>query len=252
MIDFAFTPIIHNTTNSINDASSSSKSAHSNCENIVQKDQTLGGYLWPRTVAYYTNEQIKKDRTSQISLSFLQKGRLGVTMGLKQFLPLIFMQKFIVMPLLNRTLDALGFPSEINDASQDVCEYGFGRIGIIGPFIEEIIFRGILQNSLSSAQKMMRFYMPVCLRGRITDWVTSSQARVLAVNGLFGLIHLRNGGGYLSSRAAIRQAITHMIFSQESALYETTDSLIAPFAAHVTNNTLAYFIACSLKNHIKQ
>ena len=249
MINIGLNPINQNTTNPKNDASAWSTPALSSCQNIVQKAQTLGGYLLPRTVAYYTNDQIKKDRTSQISLSFLEKGWLGVTTQLKQLLPLICMRQFIVEPLLNKTLDALGFPDEIDDTSTDLCEYGVGVVGIIGPFIEEIFFRGIVQNSVSVAQKMMRFYMPSCFRGRITDWITSPQARVLTVNALFGAIHLSNGGSYLSSKGAIRQTIISMIFSQQAGLYETTDSLIAPFAAHATKNTLIYSVACSFPNH---
>ena len=94
----------------------------------------------------------------------------------------------------------------------------------------------------------MRSHMPSCLQGRITNWMTSPQARILAVNAVFGAMHLGNAGGYLSTREAISQAVRHMIFSLEAGIYETTDSLAAPFALHAANNTLVYLLGCSLSS----
>lgn len=104
-----------------NEVKNRSKSVLSVCKNALQNAQTFAGYVLPKSVMYYSNEQIKQDRASQLSLPILQKAWLGIT-ELKQFPISLLFHAFIFHPLLNKVLDTLPFSNKANNASFCVCE----------------------------------------------------------------------------------------------------------------------------------
>ena len=75
------------------DSKSQAPESKSVSKDVLQEPQPLGDSLWPRTVMYYSNDQIEKNRTSQISLSFFQKGWFGATSELKGFLPKVLVTR---------------------------------------------------------------------------------------------------------------------------------------------------------------
>jgi hypothetical protein len=128
-------------------------------------------------------------------------------------------------------------------------------IVLTAPIIEEVFFRGILQNGAHGLQVLSQKILPARMQNnRIFKWLTSPSARVLVPNSLFAGVHLLNGGGYLSSGGALMQAGKIFIYPVESILFETTKkpsssvssffengvlAMVAPMTCHIANNLFA-------------
>lgn len=104
---------------------------------------------------------------------------------------------------------------------------------ISGPLLEELIFRGILQNSIRKVQQ----YVPKPL--------AIASIRIAVTSALFAGMHLLNSGDYLSKSDAITQCAMILLYPSYSTLYEKTGSLIPGIVAHMANNFVVYSI-CKL------
>ncbi len=97
---------------------------------------------------------------------------------------------------------------------------------IIGPLCEEILFRGIEQNSI----KYLQQYLP--------EPLSSTSLRIIVTTMLFASIHLFNAGIYLTKSQAITQCLILILYPHLSAIYEKTDSLFVSCIAHISSNLL--------------
>ena len=104
---------------------------------------------------------------------------------------------------------------------------------VVCPLIEEVIFRGILQNVVRKIQQ----YVPKPL--------AKAAIRIAITGALFAGAHLMNGGDYLSKTEAITQCAIIMLYPNFSRLYEKTGSLLPVIVAHMANNFVCYSI-CKL------
>ncbi len=103
---------------------------------------------------------------------------------------------------------------------------------IIGPIIEEILFRLILRYILSAIQ--------LCLIAIIKDRnniFVSTNFRIIIARFIFAYVHLDNKGGYLSEKEACMQFISILLTNRYYDVYENTNSLIPGITAHILNNS---------------
>jgi|GEM_PF-7110961 len=112
----------------------------------------------------------------------------------------------------------------------------FIQSGFFYPIIEEITFRKGLQNLISYLQRSVCYLIALVVHARCIPWLLSPTCTIIASNLLFALAHLPNGGDYLSSAGAATQAVRIFLCPVEAILYQTTGTLAAPLAAHMTNN----------------
>jgi hypothetical protein len=108
------------------------------------------------------------------------------------------------------------------------------RVAVQAPVVEELIFRFCVQNAIYYGQKFVTYICPESIKNRRTfQWLTSPSARILASGSIFAACHAMNPG-CLSGK--IVQVGSIFFGPCESILYETTGSLIAPLASHMTSN----------------
>lgn len=118
----------------------------------------------------------------------------------------------------------------------------FSKTVIIGPIIEELIFRGIIQQTiLPVIQKTIRYITPTEYQQcSYLQWINSPSFRVIFANLLFAAVHIKNADSYLDITGALLQVTLIALYPTESILCETTDSLTAPLVAHMTNNFIVW------------
>lgn len=119
---------------------------------------------------------------------------------------------------------------------------------IQGAIIEEILFRYILQNLIRMVQVTL---FPKCLTNYvIVQWMVSTSARILITNTLFAIVHLSNGGVLQSDKGALIQTLKITLLPRCCILYETANTLFAPIASHVINNS-CYRIMCAAEKKVR-
>lgn len=99
---------------------------------------------------------------------------------------------------------------------------------IIGPLMEEVIMRLVVQNGINKIQKSTKGFTP--------DWANSLQARILFTGFLFAVPHLM-GSSLIGTSASISRVAFLILFPIESILFENF-GFISAFIAHATHNTL--------------
>jgi len=106
--------------------------------------------------------------------------------------------------------------------SQEITSPPFLLVIIIGPFIEELIFRGpILILSYFSSQKILFLKIILCLISGVS----------------FGLAHLTNGGIYCTPPVIILISLYGIAWA---ILTLRTKNILFPFFAHAFSNFLCY------------
>ena len=150
----------------------------------------------------------------------------------------------VAIRVLSRSLRFMlsysGLPS--NDASRYKPIHKQITSGISNAIIEELIFRGIIQNSLGISQQAIKYVTPESLQdNRFFQFIQSPCARVLTTNVIFALTHFINAKGSLSTAGATSQIACILLYPMCSTLYETTGDLFTPLVAHTTNNLAGCF-----------
>lgn len=125
------------------------------------------------------------------------------------------------------------------DISSDEDPSSFFTENLLMPVLEELIFRGIFQNSVAYLQNKMNQYAPEKLKdSHIVKWITSPSARILLVNSLFAAMHIFNTeDGYLSLAEAVASIATIFLFPTHSIQFET-HGMIATITNHIAHNSL--------------
>ena len=130
---------------------------------------------------------------------------------------------------------------------------------LLGPIIEELIFRGGIQRGTYFTHRMI-----MQQRGHFTDAVmranrnainddevrvasysrpVSPTAAIMMSNSAFAAVHIVNAGKYLSTIGAIGQVSKIFAFPIFGILYYTTGDMVAPITAHMTNNGIAWSLS---------
>lgn len=182
------------------------------------------------------NRRIEEERQQDKNSNLFTKLKKGICVGAKGVIKALVIVNALSV-LTNQFFDDENATVKISDA-------GFMECVIVAPIIEEIFFRGILQNGICCAQKFTKWAIPGFIKNtRAFEWLTSPSARILGAGSLFALAHLRNAGDYLSTAGAARQLGNFLLTPTSSILHETTGSIAAPIVSHMTNNFFGFCLS---------
>lgn len=187
----------------------------------------LGDICYKNSIFFaLNNDALAKERERYKDLTSKQVLILGLKEGAKRLIPSILLIAGLQLAVRNAktgNLPTQSFPTLFQAVKCAV--------------VEEMIFRGFLQNGMAFLQKTITYIAPECLQKKRTfQWLMSPSARILCVNSLFAYSHLYNDGGYVSTKGAFIQATNIMLSPAYSILYETTCNIGVPLYAHVANN----------------
>lgn len=175
------------------------------------------------------NEALSQELETNKNLSLKEKFKIGLVSGATQLIPIYAL--IVALSVVLQNMDSGAPPTT------EPIDYPMAMLNAV---VEELAFRGILQNGIAASQKVVRSLTPQCVQNTsVFKWLTSPSARILGVNSAFASIHLCNAGLRLSTKEAILQLIPVLLIPRESILHETTGNIAAPIAAHLTNNFLA-------------
>lgn len=176
-------------------------------------------------------EEAKKNK----NLSIIQKIELGLKAGTAGYISTLILSYGLHYATQGIREGTIAKNNEIQ----------FLTTGILFPILEEIVYRGVLQNSVALIQEtachILRHISPIEMKNnKVFQWMTSPSARILAINSIFALAHLGifNNVGIFIYNGSIKQATVIMSTPMESILHETTGDIIATIAAHIAHNTL--------------
>ncbi len=224
------------------------------CQRVFDASKVIGRAALP--LVFSGNQQIESDRKAQATLiKTIGPVAVGALTALTAFcfrkclLDKTGVRDALTSIILSTFSSSLDAQIVLKPVSS-ICKYTSSRIishiieaDLVGPLIEEVFFRGVLQNGLKIAQRTgQKIFTP--LQGKTAEWIFSPQARILAINALFAAAHLSNARGPSSTIVAIRQIIFCALFSTEARLYETTGKLHVAIASHMTNNLFASLLTC--------
>lgn len=202
---------------------------------------SLRGFFSDHTVAHaIDNQRITEEVQLNRDLTFFQKCKKGFEVGVKGAIQGLFISMSIYQ------LTKLFFDTTDNTRGYSTGEGAVSDFKInciMFPVVEEIVFRGIIQNGASCFQKIGNYIAPSALKNtRAFQWLTSPASRILGSNALFALAHLSNSGTAMSLAGAAAQTLKISLHPSFSILHETTGDIIAPIAAHIVNNSMAMFL----------
>lgn len=181
------------------------------------------------------NQRLEEETEANKKLSLCGKATLGIKYGLKGF--------FQKIPILILVSNILTKTTNLDDIQKIDIDFSFTESSVIVPILEEIVFRGIVQNIVAVSQRALNWCMPQCIKtNRVFIWIVSPSCRILVVNLLFAAVHLGNGGGYLTLLGAAVQVISILWSPRYSILHKTTGNIVAPIFAHMTNNAIAHVL----------
>lgn len=107
------------------------------------------------------------------------------------------------------------------------------------PIIEELAFRGVLQNYIWVIQEVAAFRFHISKKsGRIAQWLISPGCRILVTQIVFASVHLGNRGKYVSTAGAVTQFVCIILSPTYSFLYESTDNFFVSISSHMVNNLI--------------
>ena len=182
-------------------------------------------------------KRIKREFKSLSQRSFLGQFTHGMKEGVRGFIPHIGTAaclSFAVHSKVSETVDQPTAPGK---------PLSFFSVVIVAPLLEEVLFRGIGQNSVAVVQKIFKCFTPKGLRGnRVFKWMRSPQARILLVNGLFAGSHYWSNQEWLGRRGAAVQSLLIMLYPTQSVLHETSNNIVAPMGSHIANNGIVWLI----------
>lgn len=174
------------------------------------------------------NQAIAKDFQKYKNYSWVQKFKIGAFTAVGTLLSTHLIEISLLFALRG-----------MSSGKEATCELSMFRV-LQCAVLEEILFRGVMQNCLASLQKTAVYVTPQRLQNNcVFKWFTSSAARIISISAIFAAVHLSNGGGYLSEKDSFIQAMAIMLLPVEGILHETTGSIVAPIAHHMTYNFLA-------------
>lgn len=189
--------------------------------------------FYEHSLLFAANNKAIADKFHQYkNLPWTEKCKIGAIHGAQNLLV-----SFVIGVSLNLVLIWMPNGKEATGALPPLHQLVGSAVG------EEILCRGIIQNCLAGSQKFATYIAPQRLQKNcVFKWCTSPSARIIAANTIFAACHLSNGGKYLNDKESLMQATHLMLQPMEGNLYETTGSIIAPIACHVTNNFLVGYL----------
>lgn len=208
------------------------KSLFSTCSSAIRTS------FYEQSLFFAANNEVITEKSQQYkALSWTQKFKIGVIKGGENILigSLIAISLSLVLSNQGSGQKATSEPPSILEG----CAYAV---------VEEVLFRGGLQNCLAGSQRLATYITPQCLQNnRVFKWFTSPSARIISINAAFAAIHLFNGGDYISDKGSFIQTSRILLQPIEGILHETTGNIIAPIACHMTNNFVFFSLGKILR-----
>ncbi len=177
----------------------------------------------------FNNERLSAERAKNLNLTELDKAALGLGGGARRFVQASWYVLALSLTISVLGITYLGVSSAL---TLDILD-----IVIVAPIVEEVLFRGFIQEGLSILQSCIKQILSVAsLKSHTISWLLSPACRIVVVNSLFAAAHFGNiHHGFTIVQAAVQVTLI-VLTPVYSILYETTDSLSAPIVAHMTNN----------------
>ncbi|MCK4933956.1 MAG: CPBP family intramembrane metalloprotease [Simkaniaceae bacterium] len=184
--------------------------------------------LPPYTHVDLEAQRLNDEQNEQYTL--ISKIALGVFVGIVKFSGIALLEVIITQILsgfgieLTETQACMQILEDCEDPLMQ--KLIIAEICLIGPIIEEIIFRSGIDNGFQFSQYLM---------GYDPDSTTQKTIRFATASLIFGALHLTPEQGYLNIPIFIFTTLAGVVYHY---LKEETGDIIAPSAAHITNNTL--------------
>lgn len=177
------------------------------------------------------NKALEQKYYEHYDLSLMQKIKLGAVNGMKTLLI-----GCIIYKILGLTLARIPVGRPLSKEISLLAN-------LVSPVVEEVLFRGILQNDFKILQFFAKDKTPEHLQDNVAfRWLTSPSARIVMTNLVFAALHLHNAGVSTSDKGSIIQCLRIMLQPTMGILYDTTGDLIAPTVCHVTHNFFGNFV----------
>ncbi len=192
----------------------------------------ITNWLFDRSILSYSNERILRERMERAPLPLSQKVWDAAKRSVCEF-PKTVLTSLLIKTTLN--LLSLQFASlSLSKTDQQISHWDISNFEfvILHPIFEEIVFRGALRSSLIILQD----YIETCAPEGF-QWAASDYTRILLIQALFASIHLQ--ADYQSTFSAFAQCLTIFLAGSSCTIEcETSDSIMASMAFHITNNAL--------------
>ncbi len=134
-----------------------------------------------------------------------------------------------------------------DDGQFNPVDYTLAMI-VLGSIFEELVFRGVLQNSLYQIQRLSEHILPVSIKDtRVYKLYSSTAFRIITTNFFFSISHLTNSIRSKTDMGAIRQAVRIFLYPTHSILYEKTGSLLTVSISHIAHNLFVFPITWYLR-----
>lgn len=199
--------------------------------------RAFSSWLFDRSILNYSNERIHRERLEREPLPWHQKIWQASTRSLSEFPKTVLITLMIRGALNLLETQAQNLALSKNDQQIDPSSISALEFIVLVPILEELAFRVALLGSVRFLQKCMPTYSSKPLQ-----WLSSDYARVLIVQALFASLHLQ--ANYQSTFSAVVQSLGIFLAGSSCTIeYETTNSLLASTAFHITNNAVVQGIA---------
>ncbi len=202
----------------------------------------ISSWLFKGSILNYSNERIHRERLERAFLPWHQKIWHASLRSLAEFPKSVLITVMIrgCLNLLATQAQSLSLPK--NDSQISHSDISTLEFVVLIPILEELAFRGTLIHSVRILQKSMQAHVPASLKGKVVEWLASDYARILLVQSLFAAVHLQTN--YQSTFGSVVQTLGIFLGGSSCTIeYETTNSLMASTAFHITNNALVHGIA---------
>ncbi|MBA2728782.1 MAG: CPBP family intramembrane metalloprotease [Parachlamydiaceae bacterium] len=185
--------------------------------------EATGAFFYEGSIFHgLNNERLTSDRIAKLNLSLGGKIWDAVIAGTRRIIQVVIFLNVAVFVINTLGIATLGVAAVSITPT-------FFEIVVVAPILEELLFRGILQDSIAYIQKRMPSQA----------WIASPACRILITSAFFAGVHLGNAGRWMGTAEAVLQTAQAFIWPTCSIIYETTDSLNASIVTHVTNNFIA-------------
>lgn len=218
----------HAIDNGINAVANGFQAAGDGIENFLFQKIAAPMFTDSNIFHALNGRRLQAEKEQNQNLGIIGKVARGIVVGARAFVP-----TGIVAGL--GTIIACGcFGMRLSFVEPNI---SWTKAVITAPLKEEIVFRGLIQNGIGYAQKVLDRNVPNCLKDTsLIRGVTSSTARILATSSIFALCHY--GVTYMSPAQNMGQMSAIALMPSLSILYETTGSLFATIPAHAAFNAI--------------
>lgn len=184
-------------------------------------------FKYNKPLCHVSIKKLKKEQEINKQLNCLEKVQKGLSIGANNFfggieklgIPTFLAVQFIFFSTLKLFISkkTICFASQLDPLIV------FGVV----PIVEEVLFRGCLNNGIFLGQELLKKITPSFFQGSVFNYITSPSPRLLFVHSLFSYAH--------GSMAPFI-----FLYASKLTLLHETSGIIASISAHVAMNIAAF------------